>query len=121
LTILGLEGSHWYNGGPVQYTEAEMRIMVRHVRARFRRFARLDIVVTHAAPRGIGDGSDLCHRGFRSFRRLIDRMRPRFFLHGHIHRPLTVPADRVTVLGRTQVINCAGYHVLEVDDATAPG
>ena len=31
LNILGLEGSMWYNGGPYQYTENEMRRLVRRL------------------------------------------------------------------------------------------
>ena len=116
LTILGLEGSHWYNGGPVQYTESEMRLLVRHVRAKLRRFCRLDIVVTHAAPRGIGDGPDLCHRGFQCFRRLIDRFQPRFVLHGHIHRPFATPEERISMVGKTRVVNCSGHYLFEVHD-----
>lgn len=120
LTILGLEGSHWYNGGPLQYKESQMRVLVRQAAAQLRRFRSLDIVVAHAAPRGIGDCPDPCHRGFRSFRHLIDRFKPRFFLHGHIHQPSCGSSERVTVVGPTQVINCSGHYLFEVNDASPP-
>jgi Icc-related predicted phosphoesterase len=120
LTILGLQGSHWYNGGPLQYRESEMRLLVRRARTRLRRFGRLDVVVTHAAPRGIGDGPDMCHRGFQCFRRLIDRLQPRVFFHGHLHHPYASPEERVSVVGKTQVINCSGHYLLELDDAPPP-
>ena len=115
LTILGLEGSHWYNGRPLQYTEAQMRQTIRYLRPRLRRYRRLDIVVTHAPPRHIHDAEDPCHRGFQSYRRLIDRYRPRYFLHGHIHRRFTDPSDRITQIGRTRVINCSGYYLFEFE------
>ncbi|UCF97995.1 MAG: metallophosphoesterase family protein [Spirochaetaceae bacterium] len=116
LTILGLEGSHWYNGRPLQYTEAQMRQTIRYLRPQLRRYTRLDMIITHAAPRHIHDTEDPCHRGFQSYRRLIDRYRPRYFLHGHIHRRFTDPSERITRLGRTQVINCSGYYLLEFEN-----
>jgi Icc-related predicted phosphoesterase len=115
LTILGLEGSHWYNGRPLQYTEANMRHTIRYLRPQLRRYGRLDIVVTHAPPRHIHDAEDPCHRGFQSYRRLIDRYRPRYFLHGHIHRRFTNPSDRITQIGPTRVINCSGYYIFEFE------
>ena len=115
LNILGLEGSHWYNGGPLQYTEAEMRQIIRFLRPRLRRQKSLDMVVAHAPPRHIHDAGDPCHRGFQVFRRLIDRYQPRYFLHGHIHRRFDNPEQRITRIGRTRVINCSGYYIFEYD------
>lgn len=116
VTILGLEGSHWYNGGPHQYTEAEMRTIIRHLRPQLRRQKRVDIVVAHAAPRNIHDAEDPCHRGFQSFRRLIERYRPRYFLHGHIHGRFADPAERISLIGGTRVVNCAGHYLFEIDE-----
>jgi Icc-related predicted phosphoesterase len=115
-TFLGLEGSHWYNGRPLQYTEAQMRQIIRCLRPRLRRQRRLDMVVAHAPPRGVHDGEDPCHRGFLAYRRLIDRYQPRYFLHGHIHRRFENPEDRITRIGRTAVINCSGTYAFEYDD-----
>jgi Icc-related predicted phosphoesterase len=115
LTILGLEGSHLYNGRTLQYSEAQMRQIVRFLRPRLRRQRSLDMVVTHAPPRRIHDGEDLCHRGFQVFRRLIDRYQPKYFLHGHIHRRFDDPESRITRIGRTRVINCSGYYLFEYD------
>lgn len=115
LTILGLEGSHWYNGRTLQYSETQMRQIVRLLRPRLRRQRSLDIVVTHAPPRRIHDGKDLCHRGFQVFRRLIDRYQPKYFLHGHIHHRFDDPESRITRIGRTRVINCSGYYLFEYD------
>ena len=114
-TILGLGGSHWYNGRPLQYTEAQMHQIVRFLRLRLRRYAGLDIVVAHAPPRHIHDAEDPCHRGFQVFRRLIDRYQPKYFLHGHIHRRFDDPGQRITRIGQTRVINCSGYYIFEYD------
>jgi Icc-related predicted phosphoesterase len=107
--ILGLEGSRWYNGGPHQYTEREMQRKIRRLRPRIWWKGGVDIVITHAPPRHIHDAEDRCHRGFKSFRRLLD-------IHGHIHTNFTEPSQRVTIVNRTNVINTYGYYVFDFDD-----
>ena len=113
LKFLGLEGSRWYNGGPAQYTEGEMRKKVRHLRARLWWNQGVDVVVTHAPPRHIHDAEDLCHRGFKTFRWLIDRYRPACFLHGHIHTIFSDPSQRITLINGTRVINSYGHYYFE--------
>ena len=114
--ILGMEGSRWYNGGPYQYTEKEMHWKIQRLRPRIWRMGGIDIVITHAPPRHIHDAEDRCHRGFKSFRWLIDKYSPRYFIHGHIHENFTDPAQRITTVGQTQVINTFGYYLLEIDN-----
>ena len=115
MTLLGLEGSRWYNGGPIQYTEQQMRRRIRRLTPRFWFSGGIDLVIAHAPPRHIHDAEDRCHRGFKSFRWLIDRYSPRYFIHGHIHANFEKPSRRVTMVGRTQVINTYGYHVLQIE------
>lgn len=115
LTILGLEGSRWYNGGPVQYTESQMKGRIRRLRWKIWWKKGIDIVITHAPPRYIHDAEDPCHRGFKSFRKLIDRYQPGYFIHGHIHTLFTNPDQRVTMSDQTRIINTFGYHQIEVD------
>jgi Icc-related predicted phosphoesterase len=115
LRILGLEGSRWYNGGPIQYREYQMRQMIWRMMPGLWFGGGVDIVVTHASPRHIHDAEDRCHRGFKSFLKLIGRFKPRYFIHGHIHTHFTDPAQRVTLVGNTRVINTFAFHLLEVD------
>ena len=114
VRILGLEGSHWYNGQPHQYTERQMRKKIRRVRTKIWRLKGLDIIITHAPPRHIHDADDQCHRGFESFRDLIDRYSPRYFIHGHMHFNYTEDARRMTLVNSTKVINSYGYYVFEI-------
>ena len=114
LRIMGLEGSRWYNGGPIQYREYQMRKMIWRMMPGLWFKGGVDIVVTHAPPRHIHDAEDRCHRGFDSYLKLIGRFQPRYFVHGHIHTHFSDPAQRVTRLGKTQVINTFGFHLLEV-------
>lgn len=121
LNILGLEGSRWYNGGPVQYTESQMRNKIRALLLKIWWKKGIDIVVTHAPPRFIHDAEDPCHRGFKSYRKLIDRHQPGYFIHGHIHEMFTNPRQRVTRIGQTRVINTYGFHMIEIDHDQSAG
>lgn len=115
LNFLGLEGSRWYNGGPFQYTEGQMRTAIRRLRPALWWQGGIDVVVTHAPPRYVHDAEDLCHRGFRSFRWLIDKYQPDYFIHGHIHREFSDSSERVTVVDATKVVNTYGYNILEIE------
>lgn len=121
LNILGLEGSMWYNGGPHQYTENEMRRILRRLRSSIWWRGGIDLVITHAPPRGIHDDEDLCHQGFKSFRWLIKKYKPRYFIHGHIHKSFNDPAERVSLVDKTKVINTYGHYVLEIENREPAG
>ncbi|GHV96740.1 metallophosphoesterase [Spirochaetia bacterium] len=117
LIIAGLGGSMRYNQGPNQYTDFEMYIEI------FRLFPRLlwnrvfhgrwvDILLTHAPPRGIHDKSDKCHWGFNAFLWFMKTFKPRYLIHGHIH--LYDLADvRSTRQGETTVINAYSHYVID--------
>jgi Icc-related predicted phosphoesterase len=115
LNLLGLEGSRWYNGGPVQYEEWRMRSIIRKLRPTLWWRGGVDVVITHAPPRHIHDAEDPCHKGFKCFRRLIEKYHPSYLIHGHIHREFSDPAERITVVDQTQVVNTYGYCLLEIE------
>lgn len=116
VTFAGLEGSIRYRPGePFQYTELEMAwkawlMAPALLRNRVCRGRFLDILVTHSPPRGIHDGDDLPHRGFRAFIGLMDWFKPRYLLHGHKHVYGTEP--RRTRYADTEVINVSPYRVI---------
>lgn len=118
LTIAGLGGSPWYNGDMYQYTEAQMRrraflLALRFVIWQRRTGLPLDIMMTHAAPQGIHDGPGP-HRGFMAFRWLIDRLHPRYFIHGHVHPRYGYNRVLESVIDGTTVLNTVGYRILDV-------
>jgi Icc-related predicted phosphoesterase len=115
LKMVGFEGSRWYNGGRYQYTEAQMRRIVFKLVPTLWWHKRMDVILTHAPPRFIHDAEDLCHRGFKSFRSLITRFSPRYFIHGHIHAEFLDNAQRMTVIHNTKVINSYGHVFFEID------
>lgn len=115
LRILGLDGSRWYNGGPNQYTDSEMKWIVWRLNPLLWWNRGVDIVITHAPPRHVHDAQDRCHKGFKSFHPLIRRFSPKYFIHGHIHANFNDPAERETTINRTRVINSYGYIVHKID------
>ena len=118
LRILGLGGSRRYRPGDHQYTEREMRKRIRKLRFKLWWHKGVDIVVAHAAPFGIGDDTDVCHRGFEAFVELIEKYQPKYFLHGHIHMTYGQDIQRIKTLGKTQVINVYERYELDIDPNT---
>ena len=113
LRIIGFEGSMWYTGKENQFTEKEMKKIIRSMWFALLKSKGVDIVVTHAPPRHIHDAEDLCHKGFTCFVNFIKKYNPKYFIHGHIHKSFNHPLDRVTLYEKTKVINTCGYNILE--------
>lgn len=116
--IAGLQGSPRYSRGPYQYSELEMWLQILRLLPslfvnRIRRGRFLDVLVTHAPPRGIQDQPDQTHRGFAALRWFLREFRPRFHLHGHTHiydaRTVTT-----TQFGYTTVVNAYGVKTIEL-------
>ena len=116
LRILGLGGCVQYRPGQHQYTEKQMRKRIAKLRFKLWRHKGVDIVVTHAPPKGIGDGDDFAHRGFQAFVDLLDKYHPKYLLHGHVHLRYGEDRTRVREYNGTQVINASEYYVLELND-----
>ena len=114
LRILGLGGSRRYRPGDHQYTEKEMRRRIRKLRFKLWWHKGVDIVIAHAAPFGVGDDSDICHRGFEAFVELIEKYQPKYFLHGHVHMNYGQDIQRIKELGNTKVINVYERYELDV-------
>lgn len=119
LLMAGLEGSMRYRAdGKYMYTEAEMRVQVARLLpkvllAQLRHGRRLDVLVTHSPPFGIHDDRDLAHTGFRIFLPMMHWLRPRYLLHGHVHK-IGANVPHRTLVGETTVINVFPYRQLEL-------
>lgn len=114
LRILGLGGSRWYNGGVNQYSEFVMNGFIRRLWLSLVRHRGVDMLVTHAPPRRLGDAEDPCHRGFRCFRSFIEKQKPVYHLHGHIHTLFDSMEERIIPFGETRIVNCYGYCIIDV-------
>lgn len=112
LRILGLGGSMKYRPAEHMYTEGEMRRRARRLWLPLQRSKGMDILLTHAPARGLGDREDLAHRGFETFNRLMDKYHPRYMVHGHVH-PQYGPLEfkRTRAYGETTVVNAYRRHV----------
>ncbi len=91
LILGGLPGSPKYSGeGGQQFSEWQMslkiaRMFPRLFANRLRKGRWIDVLVTHAPPRDVNDRDDVAHRGFKSVRWFLERYKPRYHLHGHVH------------------------------------
>jgi Icc-related predicted phosphoesterase len=121
LLVGGLEGSMVYNKGEHQYSEMQMALYARWMAPalalnRLRYGRGVDIMISHAAPKGIHDQPDRCHQGFGAFLGMMRRYHPLYWLHGHIHI-YRQDAVRVTRYLDTTVMNVYEYQLIEIDDA----
>ncbi|MEO9220451.1 MAG: metallophosphoesterase [Mycobacteriaceae bacterium] len=116
LRIVGLGGSLRYRPGPNQWTQRQQarRAAGVSLRARWRcRDGRgVDVVLTHAPPRGTGDAEDAPHRGFDCLHPLVARLTPTLLLHGHVHPHGHQPRDHQ--MGSTAVLNTVGFALLDI-------
>ena len=115
IRILGLGGCLRYSRGKHQYSEREMRRRIRKLKQAIRLVGGVDIVLTHAAPLGVGDWNDRSHQGFASFLALIDSYHPRYMLHGHVHLNYGQNIQRIREYSGTKVINCCQKYELKYD------
>ncbi len=105
IRILGLGGSMRYNAGVYQYTEWQMKQRVSRLWLQLLLKRGFDILVTHAPAYQLNDGRDLPHQGFQVFRTLLEKYKPRFFLHGHVHLSYGRQYKRYDRYRETHIIN----------------
>jgi calcineurin-like phosphoesterase family protein len=120
LRLAGLGGCLRYREGANQYTDRQQARRARRLRAaarwRRQRDGRgVDVLLTHAPPRGAGDGDDPPHRGFTALHGLIDALRPTAVLHGHVH-PSYAGGGHVAPrrLRSTVICNVTGWHLFDI-------
>jgi hypothetical protein len=123
LRVAGLGGCLRYGSGPNQYTERQQARRARALRSRARwrtmRDGRgIDVLITHAPPRGVGDADDLPHRGFSCYHGLVAALQPAALLHGHVY-PHGAPAAPGR-LGGTMVRNVVGVHLIDIAAGAGP-
>jgi hypothetical protein len=73
------------------------------------------LVLTHAAPRGVNDAADHAHRGFASFRWLLDRLAPPLWVHGHATLLQRGIDARTVRRNGTLLVNVTGATLLELE------
>lgn len=116
VRILGLGGSMRYRPGNHQYTDAQMNRRVRKLWWKLWRNKGFDILVTHAPAYQLNDGMDLPHQGFTAFRYLMEKYKPKYFLHGHVHLNYSRKQKRFDQYGDTQVVNAFERCIIEYEE-----
>ena len=116
VRILGLGGCRRYRLGAHQYTEKEMRRRIRKLRFALWRSGGVDIVVTHAPPRNLGDDNDPAHWGFEALLELLDKYSPQYLIHGHVHSNYGMSRSRIHTRGSSTIINAFERYTLDIPD-----
>jgi hypothetical protein len=119
LILAGLGGCRKYNRGEHQFTEFQMYLRMLHLipRLTLNRVIHgrwVDILLTHAAPEGIHDREDPCHRGFRSFLWFMRVFKPKYLIHGHVHL-YDITAPRTSQFLNTTIINSYNHIILNME------
>jgi Icc-related predicted phosphoesterase len=114
--VAGLGGCMRYNNGENQFTDFQMflemaKLFPKLLWNRIFHGRFLDILLTHAPPRGIHDRKDKCHLGFKAYLWFMKVFKPKYLVHGHIH--LYDLADvRCTKWENTMVINAYSHFII---------
>ena len=114
LRVLGLGGSIRYSGGEHQYTERQMARRIRRLWPQIVRAGGVDLVLAHSPAAGCGDAEDPAHRGFACFVKLMDRYKPKYFVHGHVHMNYGASVPRLLERGGTTIVNAYERYLLEI-------
>ena len=118
LLIAGCSGTSRYNNGLCQFTDRQMKFkllkMVPKLIYNKLKYGRyLDIFMTHASPRHIHDHEDPCHLGFNCYNWFLERFKPTYLVHGHIHL-YDLREERVGKYFDTTVVNAYAHYVIEL-------
>ena len=125
LLIAGVSGSLQYNKGLNQYTEQQMKLRLigmipSLIKNKIKYGTYLDILLTHASPRHIHDKEDPCHKGFECFNWFIQKFKPAYMIHGHIHL-YDAREQRMTKAGETTVVNAYAHWTIEFPEPQQGG
>ena len=118
--VAGLGGSMRYNNGLNQFTDFEMymeiiKLIPRLLWNKIFRGRYVDILLTHAPPKGIHDKTDKCHLGFKAYLWFMKAFKPKYLIHGHIHL-YDLAETRCTKWHNTLVINAYSHYVINLGE-----
>lgn len=116
VRILGLGGCNRYKAGINQYTDRQMKKRVKKMRYKIWKNGGFDILVTHSPAKGLHDDTDPCHIGFDTFNEMIEKYKPAYFVHGHVHMNYGRKFPREDMVGNTRVINAYQKYIVEIPE-----
>lgn len=114
LRLAGLGGCVRYNDGDHQFTQTQYDGRAGDLCAAVEQSGGepVDVLVTHAPPLGLGDGTDPSHRGISALHTVIERLRPTWHLHGHLHPHGMRKPDRF--IGQTTIRNVIPWSLVDL-------
>lgn len=113
VRFIGFGGANAGSPKPLHYNERDVEKQITRRMQEISFHGGFDVMVTHAAADGLGDGKDTFHKGFRAYRTLLDLYRPAYYFHGHTHLSYGSRA-RSIAYGPTTIYNGFGYSVLDL-------
>lgn len=113
VRILGLGGSYRYRPGENMYTEKQMRRRIFKVGYQLWKKKGFDILLTHSPAYGLNDEEHIAHRGFECFIELLEKYKPKYFIHGHVHRNYGQNIPQICTYQDTIVVNAYEYCKLD--------
>lgn len=116
INFMGLGGSMKYKKNALNmYTEPHMAIRAARLAPKAA-IKGVDVLVTHAPAKGYGDLEDLPHQGFQTFNNIMNRYKPAFMLHGHVHTNYGRIKREYDHPSGTKIINTCGYQIIEIPE-----
>ncbi|MBE5958314.1 MAG: metallophosphoesterase [Lachnospiraceae bacterium] len=116
IRIMGLGGSMEYSKGNYQFTEEKMRRRYNKLFFKLLKHKGIDILVTHSPSFEINDGTDLPHKGFAVFKDIMDKYKPKYHIHGHVHKAYGRDFKRVDQYKDTIIINACERYIFDYPD-----
>ena len=112
VRMMGLGGCKSPHPCLYEYSVEQMWRRVKRLEPQIRRSKGIDLFITHAPALGLGDGPDLFHEGFQSFRYIDDVYKPAIHFYGHRHLGEN-PMDRRAIYpyNESVMINACGYKI----------
>ncbi len=103
------------------YTEQEMQKRIQKVKKDIVLKNGFDILLTHAPVKGYGDMEDLPHQGFQTFEDLLQKYKPKYMVHGHIHKTYgsAYKQERMHSSG-TKIVNAYDKYILNIGENEYP-
>lgn len=114
IRFMGLGGCNRYKPGKNQFSEKEMKKRYKKMKGQLFWNKGIDVLVTHAPAAGIHDDCDECHKGFEVFNEIIEKYKPKYFVHGHVHMNYGRKFPREDMVGETCVVNAYQRYVIEI-------
>jgi Icc-related predicted phosphoesterase len=112
IRILGLGGCKSGNEVPCEFTEEKMVKRYQKCSKSIKKAGGIDILLTHAPARGMGDAETGHHQGFNIFLDIIEKYSPKYHFYGHVHKSYGVKTHDRSI-GGTMLINACGYRIIE--------